>query len=122
MPVFPERGMVLFEIVLLRRKGYGGHRAEVLRSDGVVVVVRRSGGQNLGSLVGRRVLTPPLPRGVAESQKDRSTYAIAYNALNRNRQFQVVKRSTEVALRGNPRGVSSHHVLLRAFGDALFKT
>ena len=24
------------------------HRAEVLRSDGVVVVVRRSGGQNLG--------------------------------------------------------------------------
>ena len=78
MPVFPERGMVLFEIVLLRRKGYGGHRAEVSRSDGVVVVVRRSGGQNLESLVGRRVLTPPHPRGVAESQKDRSTYATAY--------------------------------------------
>ena len=48
MPVFTEWGIVLFEIVLLRRKGYGGHRAEVLRSDGVVVVVRRSGGQNLG--------------------------------------------------------------------------
>ena len=60
------------------------HRAEVLCSDGVVVVVRRSGGQNLGSLVGRRVLTPPLSRGAAESPKDRSTYATAYCRFTEN--------------------------------------
>ena len=32
-----------------------------------------------------------------------------------------VERNTKVALRGNPRGVSSHHVLLRAFGDAYMR-
>ena len=51
-----------------------------------------------------------MERGAGKSQKDPGTYAIAYDALNRNRQFQVRKRSTKVALRGNPRGVSSHHV------------
>ena len=29
-----------------------------------------------------------------------AAYATAYDALNRNRQFQVVKRNTRVALRG----------------------
>ena len=29
-----------------------------------------------------------------------AAYATAYDALNRNRQFQVVKRNTKVALRG----------------------
>ena len=53
----------------------------------------------------------------------RAAYATAYDVLNRNRQFQAVKRNTRVALRGViPCGVSSHHVLLRAFGDALFRT
>ena len=40
----------------------------------------------------------------------RAAYATAYDALGRNRQFQVKKRNTKVALRGNPRGVSSDHV------------
>ena len=35
--------------------------------------------------------------------------------------FQLAKRNTKVALRGNPRGVSSHHVLRRAFGDAYMR-
>ena len=31
---------------------------------------------------------------------------------------EIKKRDTRVALRGYPRGVSSHHVFYRAFGDA----
>ena len=51
----------------------------------------------------------------------RAAYAIAYDACVEIAKFQAVKRSTKVALRGYPRGVSSNHVLLRAFGDALHR-
>ena len=37
---------------------------------------------------------------VAHKERRGIAYATAYDALNRNRQFQVVKRSTRVALRG----------------------
>lgn len=61
------------------------------------------------------------PRSCGNAPDARSAYATAYDALNRNRQFQVEERSTKVALRGNSRGVSSCHVLQRAFGDAYFR-
>ena len=45
----------------------------------------------------------------------------AYDASCEIANFQVEKRNTRVALRGNPRGVSSHHVFQRAFGDAYMR-
>ena len=51
-----------------------------------------------------------------------STYATAYDASRRNRQFHELKRNTKVALREQSRGVSSYHVLVRAFGDAFLET
>ena len=67
---------------------------------------------------------PPLQAEEPENpERTPATYATAYDALNRNRQFQVVKRNTKVALRGQvPRGVSSDHVCNRAFGDAFDRT
>ena len=73
-----------------------------------------------------------VERGAGKSQKDPGkssaaaqaakgeTYATAYRMLDgKLRQSCTVKRlDTKVALRGNPRGVSSHHVFSRAFGDA----
>ena len=52
----------------------------------------------------------------------RAAYATAYDACSEIANFQVLKRNTKVALRGTiPRGVSSHHVLRRAFGDAYMR-
>ena len=52
----------------------------------------------------------------------RAAYATAYDASCEIAKFQIAKRSTKVALRGQiPRGVSSHHVLLWAFGDAYMR-
>ena len=49
----------------------------------------------------------------------RAAYATLRMTLHVKSPISEVERSTEVALRGTiPRGVSSHHVLLRAFGDA----
>ena len=46
-------------------------------------------------------------------------YATAYDAYDEIANFSVEKRSTKVALRVQvTRGVSSHHVFQRAFGDA----
>ena len=59
-----------------------------------------------------------MQRGVAESQKDRNTYATAYDAYDEIANFSVEKRNTKVASRGKPRGVLSSHVFQRAFGDA----
>ena len=47
-----------------------------------------------------------------------AAYATAYDAFQGNRQVSEIERSTRVALREQSRGVSSCHVLFRAFGDA----
>jgi len=67
----------------------------------------------------------PAANAVAEGNPSRTaqaanegTYATAYDAYSEIANFQVEKRNTKVALRGNPRGVSSNHVFQRAFGDA----
>ena len=71
-----------------------------------------------------------VERGAGKSQKDPGTssaaaqaakgdtYATAYDAYDEIAKFLVLKRSAKVALRGNPRGVSSNHVITRALGDA----
>ncbi len=73
----------------------------------------------------KRVLLPvqepePRSRGIP---KGPGTYATAYTCFNGN--FAKVKDKAvyEVALRGQvPRGVSSDHVLSKAFGDAPVRT
>ena len=71
-----------------------------------------------------------MERGAGKSQKDPGQSSVTRKREGGQRtqsrmtlfkeiaKFQVAKRSTKVALRGNPRGVSSNHVLLWAFGDA----
>ena len=55
-------------------------------------------------------------RGAGRSQKDPGTYATAYDAYSEIANFKKQSGSAKVALRGNPRGVSSNHVLFWAFG------
>ncbi len=62
-------------------------------------------------------------RGVGESQNDPGMYATAYYSLQEEIANFRNRAEYGVASRGRiPRGVSSDHVLFRAFGDAFLET
>ena len=62
-----------------------------------------------------------MERGAGESQKDLGTYAIAYDACSEIANFKNQSGVRRLCYVVDPRGVSSHHVLIRAFGDAYYR-
>ena len=58
-----------------------------------------------------------VERGVAESRKDRNAYATQRMTLTVKSPISRTKAEYEGCAAWYPRGVSSHHVLVRAFGD-----
>ena len=58
------------------------------------------------------------PRSCGNASDARSTYATAYDAFWKAANSPSSKAKYEVALRGNPRGVLSIHVLLQALSGA----
>ena len=101
---------------------------------------RRHKASTTGPKVGRRVLTPPPKVRTSEHsgrvapRRDRSAprsrevpkgsrhVRNSVSSLIENFAKVMSKRDTKVALRGQPRGVSSDHVYSRAFGDAFYQT
>ena len=68
-----------------------------------------------------------VPKGSRHILRSRAssegvTYATAYFSLQEEIANFRNRAKYEVALHGYPRGVSSDHVLFRAFGDAFLET
>jgi len=59
------------------------------------------------------------PRSCGNASDARNAYAIAYDACTEIANFKKQSGIRRLRYVDNPRGVSSHHVLFRAFGDAL---